>query len=525
MPPLSKTALRSTRHWRESAGGGTLSVVNIDADVVVVGAGPSGLMAAVCLARLGIDVAIVDGKTGPTRESRALALQARSIEIYDQLGLADRVLSEATRAPALRPGFRDRPFRPVSFADLGATVTPFPGIFVLEQSRNERILLDALHALGGEVLWRHDVRALTVRSPDRAVELAVETPEGEVTVRSKFVIAADGASSTVRKLLGVAFEGTTNALSFFVADALDATGLAEGDVNVRVAPDDLLLTFPMGGEGHHRVLGVAEAAETSDDQHLEQSVHARLEAGFGVRYTRSSWFAHYRVHHRVARQFRLGPVFLVGDAAHVHSPVGAQGMNTGLQDAHNLACKLAEVVNRTARAEVLDEYEAERRPVAETLVKSTDAVFARVTSTSRRARFVRSRVVPAVAPVLPRLLPKVAGRGRIYGYLSQTRIRYNSLRAPRDEYCVGRRLPWTGDNYDSLRAFSWQVHSYGEAAPGAARRVAEQLGLEATAFPPDRFGRLKPGRLYLVRPDGFVAAAADPSDALERFAAARPVNR
>ena len=494
-------------------------------DVVVIGAGPSGLMAAVCLARLGVEVAVIDTKSGPTRESRALALQARSLEIYDQLGLAQRVLGEGAKALALRPCFRDRPFHPVSFDRLGATVTPFPGVFVLEQSRNERILVDALKALGGAVQWRHELTGLSIHSSDPAVELSVTTPEGPSTIRARWAVAADGASSAVRRLLSVAFEGATNALSFFVVDALDAVGLSEGDVNVRVAPDDLLLSFPMGGRGHHRILGVVEIAEGSDDAALERGVRARIQTHFRVRYTTSSWFAHYRVHHRVARQFRMGPVFLIGDAAHVHSPVGAQGMNTGLQDAHNLACKLAAVAHGEAPADVLDEYEAERRPVAVRLIRTTDAAFARVTSTTRFARFVRGRIVPVLAPLLPRLLPRLVGRARIYGYLSQTRIRYRTLcddpEGDGDEFSVGRRLSWTGDNYDTLRSFAWQVHSYGGYDGREAKRVGDLLGVASRAFPPDRFRRLKPGRLYLVRPDGFVVAAADPAEALERFTAAR----
>lgn len=351
-------------------------------EVLVVGAGPSGLMAAVCMARLGIAVVVVDGKSEPTRESRALALQARSMEIYDQIGLVDRVLSECDRAPQVVPGYRTRTFHPVRFAAFGKALTPYPGIFVLEQSRNERILRDAFLELGGDLRWRH--RLLALRVDERAggpVEATLDSPEGIVTLSARWCIGADGGSSLVRELLGIEFDGSTNPLRFYVVDALDTEGLVERGMNMRASRDDFLLAFPMGAPGHHRILGIV--GDGVPDPQLEDAVRARLVAEFGVRYTRSAWFSSYHVHHRLAARFRAGPVFLVGDAAHLHSPVGAQGMNTGLQDAHNLAYKLADVVHGRSAATVLDRYEAERRPVARRLVIVTDAAFSRITSSGR----------------------------------------------------------------------------------------------------------------------------------------------
>lgn len=266
-------------------------------DVLVVGAGPSGLMAALCLARLGVDVILVDGKSEPTRESRALALQARSMELYNQLGLVDRVLSECDRALQIVPGYRTRTFAPVSFAGFGSTLTPYPGIYVLEQSRNERILLDAYHGLGGDLLGRHELRRLRVdERSDHPVEAALDTPPNVVvTVRARWCIAADGASSPVRDLLGIAFEGSTNPLRFYVADASDVEGIIEGSMNARVSRDDFVLAFPMGAPGHHRILGTVD--DNATEHELEDGVRARLRAQFGIRYGHSTWFFSYRVHH------------------------------------------------------------------------------------------------------------------------------------------------------------------------------------------------------------------------------------
>lgn len=486
----------------------------IDTDVLVVGAGPSGLMAAVCLAKLGVDVTIVDGKHGPTRESRALAVQARSMELYDQLGLVDRVLAERSTATTVVPGAgRGRPFGRIHLRALGAGVTPYREITVFEQSRNERLLVDALVELGQEVRWSHRLERLEVASHEAtpAVTATLAGPDGPVTVRARYCIGADGAHSLVRESLGIAFEGATNEHTFYVSDASGVTGLAGDAINVRITAEHFLLAFPMG-PGRARLLGVVRDRDRDEHGELPEAlVRGVLDREFGVRYAASAWFTTYRLHHRLAARFRDGPCFLVGDAAHIHSPVGAQGMNTGLQEAHGLACALADVVVGGMPDARLDRYEAERRPVGEVLVATTDRAFALVTSASPAARFVRGRVVPLVGPLVVRLAPVLVGGRRVFGYLSQTRIRYPvpDAAGPRRDRAVGVRLRWTGENFDALRSMRWQVHGYG-VPERAVRRIAAELGVEAHVFGRDigrpRRARLRADRVYLVRCDGFVVA-------------------
>lgn len=480
-------------------------------DVLIVGAGPSGLMAAVTLARLGVDALIADGKHEPTRESRALAVQARSLEIYDQLGLIDRVLAERTSAGGAVLAFRHRVLGTIPLRRFGSGVTPFPEIAVLEQSRNEQILVEGLRESGREVLWNH--RLVALEQPAASVVATFEGPDGNVTVRARFLIGADGAHSAVRELLGIPFEGVTNQHTFFVADALGATGLVDGFVNVRMAPDDILLSFPMGEGGHARIIGIVRDDHLAPGGELPEAlVRSRIARGFTVGYRESTWFATYRLHHRVAARFREGGCFLVGDAAHIHSPVGGQGMNTGLQDAHNLACSIADVVVRQMPERRLDRYEAERRRVARRLVATTDRLFGAVTSDSVRSRFLRGRLIPSFGPVAVRLLPTLIGGRRLFGFLSQTRIRYRMSpaepsRSQRRDDIVGKRLAWTGGNFDALRSLRWQVHGYG-APESLVTRVARNLGIDHHVFAPDPNGRLRADRIYLVRPDGFVAAEA-----------------
>lgn len=500
-------------------------------DVLVVGAGPTGLCAALTLLRSGVDVMIVDGKSGPTRESRALAVQARTMEIYAQLGVADRALGEAVAADAIVPGYGPRAFTPVPLRELGHGLTPYPHLYVLEQSRNERILSDALRTGGTPVRWGLHVDAVTIAAVgEPRVEAVLTANDGSSSVvRARYCIAADGGSSRVRELLGIPFLGATSAHTYYVADAVGVDGLVAGRMNMRLAGDDFLLTFPMG-TGRDRLLGVVRTGDNPvATEDLEAAVRERLSGRFAVRYASLNWFSTYRVHHRIAARFRQGQVFLAGDAAHIHSPVGAQGMNTGIQDAHNLACKLGDVLTGGAPDRYLDRYESERRPVAKRLVASTDRVFSVITSPRPVARLIREHVVPVVAPVAPRIIQHLPGAARLFGALSQIRIRYPmgppegsgpSIRRLVREPAIGRRLLWNGENHECLRSLTWQLHAYDERLAERTHRIGDALGVEVHVFRTPGMNGLRPHRLYLVRPDGFVADSARPDRALERFRSA-----
>lgn len=499
-----------------------------DPDVLVVGAGPTGLCAALTLLRAGVRVEVVDGKRGPTRESRALVLQARTMEIYDQLGVVESALASAAVADAITPGYGRRAFDPVPLARFGQGLTPYPHLYVLEQSRNEELLAAAVADVGPFIRWGESLAELGVVEGPLPVRAVISTADGERRViRARYCIGADGTASSVRAAAQVAFNGSTQPHRYYVADAVGVTGLPGGDANMRLAPDDFMLSFPMGDGGQHRLLGVvAEGGSASTDDQMAADVRDRLRDAFGVEFAKLNWFSTYRVHHRAAARFRDGPLFLAGDAAHVHSPVGAQGMNTGVQDAHNLACKLVDVLHHGAPDRSLDGYESERRPIALRLVRTTDRMFTAVTSPRPLPRFIRNRVVPLVAPLAPRIVQRLPEGSRLFGYLSQIRIRYPAPRAAgrrTADPVVGRRLPWNGRNHAALRSLAWQVHAYSRAHTAGAAAVGRQLGLEVHLFEDAGSNGLKQDRLYLIRPDGFVAASADPETALASFSPLTPV--
>jgi 2-polyprenyl-6-methoxyphenol hydroxylase-like FAD-dependent oxidoreductase len=494
--------------WRRTMAAGEVHVEDlpvIDTDVLIVGAGPTGLMAGLVLTRCGVPAVVVDRKAGPTRESRALAVQARTMEIYDQLGLADRVIAGAFPAARMQIGQSGGP-EGVDISSLQSGATRFPGIQVFEQSRNEQLLYDALNECHGDVRWRHrlvDLVDHTVEPEGRVLAL-LEGDNGLVRVRARWCIGADGASSTVRRDLDLRFDGVTDNATFWVADMHDVQGVPEGSMAMRFGNATFAVAFPLGPGGHTRLVALAAHDSITQDEAL-----ASASSDLGLTLGPVDWFSTYRVHHRVASRFRVGSCFLAGDAGHVHSPVGGQGMNTGLQDAHNLAMLLADVTHGRVNADALDRYERERRPVAVHLVKVTDRAFGFIGRRSPATALFRKRFSSIMARVAPMVMESPLGH-RLGGYLGQYRIRYHYLGGQKlpawaDDPVVGLRLPPVDGNDETLRATAWQLHSYG--AGEVARPDAPAWIGGPHTFSTDPEGRLRSDRLYLVRPDEFVAAS------------------
>ena len=335
------------------------------------------------------------------------------------------------------------------------------------------------------------------------------------TCEAFYIAGCDGARSTVRPALGIEFPGGTYERLFYVAD-VNARGPAmNGELHAALDTSDFLAVFPLKEDGRARLIGtVRDDAEQQADSLSWNDVSTRVLEWLRIDVDRVHWFSTYRVHHRVADRFRAGRAFLLGDAAHIHSPVGGQGMNTGIGDAVNLAWKLAAVVHGRADAALLDSYEPERIAFARRLVATTDQAFTGVTSSGSIARRIRLDMVPAV---VPRLLAFKRVRRLMFRTISQTAVNYRGSALSEGRAGAvhgGDRLPWVtvephGDNFTPLTSLDWQVHVYG-AVTGELEAWCRQRGLPLHVWSwRESFGSagLGPDAAYLVRPDGYVALA------------------
>ncbi len=327
-----------------------------------------------------------------------------------------------------------------------------------------------------------------------------------------YVCGCDGAHSTVRQQLGLGFPGGPYEKSFYVAD-VQAKGLIfNQDVNISVSPGSFALAFPVRSSGMFRLIGVIPAELTACDHITFEDIRPEVTKQMETDVQHVNWFSTYRVHHRVADHFRKGRVFIAGDAGHVHSPVGGQGMNTGIGDAVNLAWKLADVIHGHANPTLLDTYDSERIAFAHTLVATTDRLFEIVVGTGAKSTFFRSIFIPYIAPIL---LRSRAVRRAQFRLVSQTRIEYRRSSAlstgEAGSIHGGDRLPWlpNQDNFKSLNSLAWQLHVFAELT-SALRELAAQRTLPIHTFACDETAKaagLAPGATYLIRPDGYIAHA------------------
>lgn len=483
--------------------------------MLVVGAGPTGLVLALWLARLGVRVRIIDRTEAPGTTSRALAVQARTLEFERQVGLSDAVVAQGAPLIAVNLWVAGRKVARVEFGAMGVRLSPFPYALITPQDAHERVLIAGLDAAGISVERKTTLRGFEDLG-DR-VRARVARPDGrEEEVEVAYLAGCDGASSDVREALGIGFPGGTYEHLFYVAD-VDASGpVINGELNGALDEADFLAIFPLRGEGRARIVGTIRAEAAARHTALSwDDIGKDVIARLGLQILRVNWFSTYHVHHRVADRFGRGRVFLAGDAAHIHSPVGGQGMNTGIGDAVNLAWKLANVVHGHAETALLETYEPERIAFARRLVATTDRVFTGITRRGPLARRVRLRVVPVVLPALFRL-PAV--RRFMFRTISQTVITYRGQRLSAGRagrVHGGDRLPWVSlgeghDNFAALASLAWQAHVYGEAST-TLRETCRARGIALHAFTWRRTMR-RPGLLrnafYLVRPDGYVALAS-----------------
>jgi 2-polyprenyl-6-methoxyphenol hydroxylase-like FAD-dependent oxidoreductase len=499
----------------------------MDTEVLIAGAGPTGLVLALWLTRLGVRIRIIDKTAEAGTTSRALAVQARTLEFYHQVGIADAVVAAGVKVANINFWVKGRRAAHAPLDRLGEGLSPYAFALVFPQDAHEQLLIEELARLGVQVERRTEL--LRFAEKDGGVTATLRRPDGtEESCSALYLAGCDGASSTVRNQLGIGFPGGTYSGLFYVADVEGRGPPVNDELHVDLEDADFVLLFPLKGKGRIRLVGTLGDLPEQDHGKLTfADVQGKAIEDLKVEVTKVNWFSTYHVHHRVANRFRRGRTFLLGDAAHIHSPVGGQGMNTGIGDAVNLAWKLDEVLKNRASEKLLDTFEPERIAFARQLVATTDRAFTLVTRRGIVARMIRTRIVPIVVPVLFRLGPV---RRLMFRTVSQIQVKYPTSALSAGEAGKvrgGYRLPWVklaagGDNFAPLTSIAWQVHVYGDTGAGVKEACGElsvplhQFDWESRM---ERAG-FQSGALYLVRPDGYVALAdptADPRRLREYF--------
>ncbi len=365
----------------------------VETEVVIVGAGPTGLALAVTLATTGVDVVIVDRLAEGANTSRAAVVHARTLEVLGELGAAAALIARGLRVDRFAISDGSRRLLTIPFDDLP---TPYPYTLMVPQCETESVLLARLRALGHDVHRPFEVAA--VAQDDAGVTLTMST--GQI-MRAGYAVGADGMHSAVRRESGIGFTGSAYPESFVLADVTMDWTPGRDEVSLTLGTAGLTVVAPLPG-GHYRIVAtVDDPPETPDLEFVRRLLDERAPGQATVHGL--AWSSRFRVHHRIADHYRAGRLLLAGDAAHVHSPAGGQGMNTGIQDGYALGSAFA-----TGR---LDDYEGRRRPVAQRVVAFTDRMTRVATTRSGVVRGARNIALPLLGhlpPVRTRFATEIA---------------------------------------------------------------------------------------------------------------------
>lgn len=500
----------------------------IKTEVLIVGAGPTGLALACQMIRYGVDFVIVDQKEGTTPFSKAIGVQARTLELYQQIDLADRLVELGTIIKGVRLIEGGKARAEVPLAELGQGMSPFPFLLIVEQGKHERLLYEFIKSHNRDVRWQTTL--VDFSQDDAGVAGTIIDARGEKQlVQAQYLVACDGSKSHVRKELGLTFEGSTLERLFYVADVQIKWQFPHDMLAACLAKDQSTAFFPMPGEDHYRIVGAfPEDTELKEGEVLYDEIERQIreDAQLELEIYKVNWFSTYKVHSRRVNKFSEGRCFVAGDAAHIHSPAGAQGMNTGIQDGYNLAWKLALVLRGDANTKILDSYNEERVENAQRLLETTDRMFDLLVNPAWLLSFTRRYIFPYVANVLVGL---DSVNQFIFPLISQIGINYRghtlSLDTDEDfEIKAGDRMPYflvDGKSiYDWLHAPEFHLMSFTNEVEGPEHgrdRIEQEFpGLvDYHGFPLNErvteiFGTDKPFSV-LLRPDnyvGFVSAAA-----------------
>ena len=483
---------------------------------MIIGAGPTGLSMAAQLMRYNIDCIILEKNTKTTHLSKAVVIQARTLEIFKQLGLAQKAIDRGRITTAMNIFFNGNKKATLNLAGMGNGLSPFPFVLSLEQSKTETLLAEHLEAQGKSIAWGSEF--IRFEQKENILVYYKDAAGNEQTIETSYLVGCDGAGSPVRHQMGASFGGDTLPKIFYVADVnLDSSTINKDELFIFLIKKGFILFFPMEGKGHYRIIGILPD-KTGDEQlgfdDIKDSIIEQVKVPLVFNELR--WFSSYKVHSRRALSFKKGNCFIAGDAAHIHTPAGGQGMNTGIQDAYNLAWKMAYSILYKADPLLLETYDTERTANAAHLLKTTDRMFDFMTGAGGFWNFFRLRIFPAIANF-------VSGRPSInkvfFPLLSQIGIAYPgrelTSRSKLGKVKAGDRMPYftfaDGKNiYDYLDAPAFSLLCFGSAAK---ENINEQFPfhinqLSFAEFPGKLFGN-ETGFYILLRPDNHIAYIGD----------------
>jgi 2-polyprenyl-6-methoxyphenol hydroxylase-like FAD-dependent oxidoreductase len=443
----------------------------INTDVLIVGAGPTGLSLACQLVRYGIDFVIIEKNASVTPYSKAIGVQARTLEIYEQLGVVQQALDRGQIAGKIRIITGGKIRGGIDLAAMGEGLSPYPYLFILEQNENERLLYEYLKNHQKEVLWQTKLEEFT--QDERGITAQVKTASGvSKSIAAKYLVGCDGAKSPVRQALGLTFEGSTFERLFYVADAQIDWAFSHDAGYGCLSRDSETLFFPMAGENRYRIIGTfPEGFDKHESKILYTEIEQRIkdDTKLDLDISDVNWFSVYKVNTRAVNKFSVGRCFVAGDAAHIHSPAGGQGMNTGIQDAYNLAWKMAYVVKGYASEKLLETYNEERLPNAQKLLETTDQAFNVMVGSHWFFVFMRTTIFPLIAKYA--MGRDFVGKN-IFSMMSQIRINYrNSTLSKHNgnkdfQVKAGDRMPYflldDVNVYDNLHAPKFHLLVFSE---------------------------------------------------------------
>lgn len=413
--------------------------------VVIIGAGPTGLSMAAQLIRHQIDFIILERKESPTTLSKAIAVQARTLEIFQELGIAEEAMQRGQLTTGMNLFYQGKQLVDLDLAGLGEGLSEFAFALSLEQSKTEQLLLEHLSKNNKEVYWNSEL--IHIEQSTNGVQATYKNGQGiKHKIEADYLVGCDGASSPTRHQLNLAFEGSTEPKLFYVADVLiNSSVINKNKLYMYMIKKGFILFFPMEGTEHYRIIGILPEHTEANYEYKFSDVESFIKEQIisPLNFVELKWFSSYRVHSRKANSFMVGRCFLVGDAAHIHTPAGGQGMNTGIQDAYNLAWKIAYTLRGEVKDGILKSYNVERMQNAKHLLETTDRMFDILSGVNPFWNFLRLNFFPWFLRALSKnkLLKQ-----RIFPLLSQIGIAYPesylTLKSKLGKVKAGDRMPY-----------------------------------------------------------------------------------